>query len=81
MFSVSQDGTLFLIVSEKKKNKPQMAASAKVEEFAKSFEENFCFIAYMASSTISNIWFVDSGASCRMTGRARISLVGYKREV
>jgi hypothetical protein len=29
---------------KKKKNKPQMAASAKVEEFAKSFEEDFCFV-------------------------------------
>jgi hypothetical protein len=57
---MSQDG--------KKKNKPQMAASAEVEEFAKSFEEDFCFIACMASSIVSDIWFVDSGASCHMMG-------------
>jgi hypothetical protein len=52
---------------KKKKNKPQMAASAKVDEFAKRFEEDFCFIACMSSTTVSDIWFVDSGASCHMT--------------
>jgi hypothetical protein len=51
----------------KKKNKPQMAASAAVDEFAKSFEEDFCFIACMYSAVVSNMWFVDSGASFHMT--------------
>jgi hypothetical protein len=46
-----------------------MATSTEVEEFAKSFEEDFYFIACMASSTVSEIWFVDSGASCHMMGR------------
>jgi hypothetical protein len=54
---------------KKKKNKPQMATFVEVEEFAKIFEEEFWFIASMASSTISDIWFVDSGASCHMTAR------------
>jgi hypothetical protein len=40
-----------------------------VDEFAKSFEEDFCFIACMSSATVSDMWFVDSGASCHMTGR------------
>jgi hypothetical protein len=53
---------------EKKKNKPQMAASAGVEEFSKSFEEDFCLIAYMEKSTASSVWYIDSGASCHMTG-------------
>jgi hypothetical protein len=51
----------------KKKNKPQMAASAAVDEFAKSFEEDFCFIACMYSAVVSNMWFVNSGASCQIT--------------
>jgi hypothetical protein len=54
---------------ERKKKKPQMAASAAVDEFSKSFEEDFCFIAYMSSTIVSDMWFVDSGASCHMTGR------------
>jgi hypothetical protein len=48
---------------------PQMAASAAVDEFAKHFEEDFCFIACMSSATVSDMWFVDNGASCHMTGR------------
>ena len=44
-----------------------MAASTTVDEFAKSFEEDFCFIAYMSSATISDMWFVDNRASCHMT--------------
>ena len=45
-----------------------MAASAVVDEFDKSFEEDFSFIACMSSAAVSNKWFVDSGASCHMTG-------------
>jgi hypothetical protein len=45
-----------------------MAAFAVVDEFAKSFEEDFCFVAYMSSATVSTIWFVDNSASCHMTG-------------
>jgi hypothetical protein len=44
-----------------------MAASATVDEFAKSFEEDFCFVACMSSAIVSDIWFVDNGASCHMT--------------
>jgi hypothetical protein len=53
---------------ERKKKKPQMATSTTVDEFAKSFEEDFCFIACISSTTVSNMWFVDSGASCHMIG-------------
>jgi hypothetical protein len=52
----------------RKTNHPQMATSAAVDEFAKSFEEDFCFVACMSSVAVSDIWFVDSGASCHMTG-------------
>jgi hypothetical protein len=64
---------------KKKKNQPQMAASAAVDEFAKIFEEDFFFIARMSSAAVSNMWFVDSGASCHMTRRRSFSL-GYRRE-
>jgi hypothetical protein len=67
---MSRDGALCLTVSrKKKKNQPQMAASAAMDEFAKSFEEDLCFIACMSSVAVSDMWFVDSGASCHMTGR------------
>jgi hypothetical protein len=52
----------------KRKKKPQMAALAAVDEFAKSFEEDLCFIACMSSIVVLDMWFVNSGASCHMTG-------------
>ena len=51
-----------------KKNQSHMVASATVDEFSKSFEEDFCFIACMSSATVSNMWFVDNEASCHMIG-------------
>ena len=57
-----------LCPEKKNKNQPQMVASTTMDEFAKSFEEDFCFIACMSSATVSNMWFVDSGASFHMTG-------------
>jgi hypothetical protein len=45
-----------------------MVASTTVDEFSKSFEEDFYFISCMSSTTISDMWFVNSGASCHMTG-------------
>jgi hypothetical protein len=54
---------------KKKKTKPQITASVGVEEFAKSFEEDLCFIACMSSSIITDVWYADSGASCHMTRR------------
>jgi hypothetical protein len=53
---------------KKKMNQPQMAASAAMDEFAKSFEGDFFFITCMSSAAVSNMWFVDSEASCHMTG-------------
>ena len=55
----------------KKKNNIQMAGCAEVEEFNKNFDEDFCLIAYMASTTGINVWYVDSGASRHMTGQKR----------
>jgi hypothetical protein len=45
-----------------------MASSAGIEKFVKSFEEDLCLIAYMLSSVVTDVWYVDSGASCYMTG-------------
>ena len=57
-----------LCEERKKTNKPQMAALAVVDEFAKSFVEDFCFIACMSSATVSDMWYVYNGASCHMIG-------------
>ena len=48
-----------------------MAGSAAVEEFSRIFDEEFFLIACMASTTGSNIWYIDSGASSHMTGHKR----------
>jgi hypothetical protein len=70
MFPVSQDGTLFLTVSREEEEEPTADGSAStiVDEFAKNFEEYFCFIACMSSAIVLDMWFVDNGASCHMTG-------------
>ena len=52
----------------KKKSNTQTAGSAEVDEFNRNFDEEFCLIACMASTTGSNIWYIDSGASSHMTG-------------
>ena len=51
---------------ERKKNKPWMASSTTVDEFSKSFEDDFCFIVCMSNTVVSDMWFVDCGASCHM---------------
>ena len=56
---------------KKKKSNTQMAGSAEVDEFSRNFDEEFCLIACMASTTGSNIWYIDSGASSHMTGQKR----------
>ena len=48
-----------------------MAGSAEVEDFSKNFDEEFCLIACMASTTWSSLWYIDSGASSHMTGQKR----------
>ena len=42
-----------------------------MEEFNKNFDEDFCLIACMESTTGSSVWYVDNGASCHMTGQKR----------
>jgi hypothetical protein len=54
---------------KKKKNQPQIASYAAMDEFAKSLEEDFCFRACMSGVVVLDMWFVESEASCHMTGR------------
>ena len=48
-----------------------MARSAEVEEFSKNFDEDFCLIACMESTTGSSIWYINNGASSHITGHKR----------
>ena len=48
-----------------------MAGCAEVDEFSRNFDEEFCLIACMASTTGSNIWYIDSEASSHKTGHKR----------
>ena len=43
-----------------------MVGSAEVDGFSRNFNEEFCLIACMASTTGSNIWYIDSGESSHM---------------
>ena len=48
-----------------------MAASAKVEEYAKKFEQEFSLVSIdssVGSYTFEHVWVVDSGATRHMTG-------------
>ena len=55
----------------KKKSNTPMVGSAEVDEFSTNFDEEFCLIACMASTTRSSIWYLNSGASSHMTGQKR----------
>ena len=48
-----------------------MAGSAKVDEFNKNFDEEFCLIACMERTTWSSIWYINSGEPSHMTGQKR----------
>ena len=40
----------------KKKSNTQMVGSAKMDEFSKNFDQEFCLIACMASTIGSSLW-------------------------
>ena len=44
-----------------------MVGSAVMDEFSRNFDEEFWLIACMESNTVSNIWYIDNGASSHMT--------------
>jgi hypothetical protein len=53
---------------KKGKGKGKMAATADMDAFATKFEDEFSLIACMTSSLVTGTWYIDSGASCHMTG-------------
>ena len=53
----------------KKKRNTQMEGSTEVEKFKRNFDENFCLIACMGSTTGNSIWYIGSGSSSLMTGQ------------
>eukprot|EP00253_Pinus_taeda_P003752 PITA_03752 len=52
----------------KNKGKKGIAALAEVQQFASQFDQDFAFITSTSSSTSSNVWYIDNGASRHMTG-------------
>jgi hypothetical protein len=54
----------------KKKGKPkkQMAATTDTDAFAARFEDEFSVLACLSTSMVTGTWYIDSGASCHMTG-------------
>jgi hypothetical protein len=51
------------------KKKKQTTASAAVEEFSTKFDKVFSLIVCLSTRTThSDSWYIDSGASCHMTG-------------
>lgn len=53
---------------EKKKKGKWVAAAAKIEEFASSFQEFYLIARLAMSVSFSRGWYIDSGASRHMTG-------------
>ena len=52
---------------QKKRNKKD-GGSAVGEALASQFELDFSFIAFMVSSALGFVWYLDSGTSFHMTG-------------
>ena len=52
---------------QKKKNN-QAAGSTAGEALASQFELDFSLIAFLVSSVMGSVWFLDSGASFHMNG-------------
>ena len=56
---------------KKKKSNTQMVGSAEVDEFNRNFNEEFCLVPSMASTTRSIIWYIDSEAYSHINGQKR----------
>jgi hypothetical protein len=51
------------------KKKKQTIASTTVEEFSTKFDNEFSLVVCLSTRTThSDMWYIDSGASCHMTG-------------
>jgi hypothetical protein len=45
-----------------------MAATTDMDAFAARFEDEFSLLACLSTSMVTGMWYIDSGASCHMTG-------------
>ena len=70
-FHCQQFGHIATNCPHKKKNKMVVGASAG-EALASQFELDFSLIAFMVSSEMGSVWYLDSGASFHMTGNKEI---------
>jgi hypothetical protein len=51
------------------KKKKHIAASTEVEEFSTKLDKEFSLMVCLSTRTTrSSVWYIDSGASCHMTG-------------
>lgn len=68
-FSCHNIGHYAFQCPNKKEKKKGVVASTEVDEFSTKFDIEFALMVSIAISvTSSSLWFVDSGASCHMTG-------------
>ncbi|XP_059067571.1 uncharacterized protein LOC131858366 [Cryptomeria japonica] len=52
----------------KDNKKKKVLATTEVDEFTLRFENDFSLISSLSSSPANKVWYIDSGASCYMTG-------------
>ncbi|XP_059068777.1 uncharacterized protein LOC131859222 [Cryptomeria japonica] len=52
----------------KGKSKNQVATTIERDKFATRFENEFLLIVFLSSSIAKSVWYIDSAASCHMTG-------------
>jgi hypothetical protein len=54
--------------NKKGKPKKQMDATTDMDAFAARFKDEFSLLACLSTSRVTGTWYIDSGASCHMTG-------------
>jgi hypothetical protein len=69
-FAWHQLGNFSSQCPNRKKGKPkkQMVATTDMDAFAARFEDEFSLLACLSTSMVTGTWYIDSGASCHMTG-------------
>lgn len=55
-----------------KKSKKKSSGGAASDSLATQFELDFSIIAFMVSSMIGSVWYLDNGASFHMTGYTKL---------